>query len=93
MILYLAQLCVKVWLIMSVAGRVIVYGGRGALGSTVVSVFKKNQFWVCNIDMQVYFSPVLNEDNLYELFFKRNHGNLWGYYVKGQGFIKQSHDP
>jgi len=37
---------------MSVAGRVIVYGGRGALGSTVVSVFKKNQFWVCNIDMQ-----------------------------------------
>lgn len=37
---------------MSVAGRVIVYGGRGALGSTVVNVFKKNQFWVCNIDMQ-----------------------------------------
>ena len=39
---------------MSVAGRVIVYGGRGALGSTVVNVFKKNQFWVCNIDMQVH---------------------------------------
>lgn len=36
----------------SVAGRVIVYGGRGALGSTVVTMFKRNQFWVCNIDMK-----------------------------------------
>jgi len=34
------------------SGRVIVYGGRGALGSTVVSAFKKNEFWVCNIDMK-----------------------------------------
>lgn len=33
-------------------GRVIVYGGRGALGSTVVSAFKKNEYWVCNIDMK-----------------------------------------
>ena len=33
-------------------GRVIVYGGRGALGSTVVSTFKKNEYWVCNIDMK-----------------------------------------
>jgi len=33
-------------------GRVIVYGGRGALGSTVVTMFKKNQYWVCNIDMK-----------------------------------------
>jgi len=33
------------------SGRVIIYGGRGALGSTVVSAFKKNEFWVCNIDM------------------------------------------
>ena len=34
------------------SGRVIVYGGRGALGSTVVTMFKKNQYWVCNIDMK-----------------------------------------
>ncbi len=63
---------------MSVAGRVIVYGGRGALGSTVVSVFKKNQFWVCNIDMQVCFSPVLYEE-------------IMG--INGAEFYKVSHDP
>jgi len=34
------------------SGRVIVYGGRGALGSTVVSVFKNSNFWVCNVDMK-----------------------------------------
>jgi len=34
------------------SGRVVVYGGRGALGSTVVSLFKKSQFWVCNVDMK-----------------------------------------
>lgn len=34
-------------------GRVVVYGGRGALGSTVVDVFKKNSFWILNIDMKV----------------------------------------
>lgn len=33
------------------AGRVVVYGGRGALGSTVVSSFKKASYWVLNIDM------------------------------------------
>lgn len=35
-----------------VAGRVVVYGGRGALGSTVVNLFKKSSFWVINIDMK-----------------------------------------
>ena len=34
------------------AGRVIVYGGRGARGSTVVSVFKNSNYWVCNVDMK-----------------------------------------
>jgi len=33
------------------AGRVLVYGGRGALGSTCVNYFKKNSWWVGNIDM------------------------------------------
>jgi len=33
-------------------GRVVVYGGRGALGSTVVSLFKRSEYWVCNIDMK-----------------------------------------
>ncbi|ETN76374.1 oxidoreductase, short chain dehydrogenase/reductase family protein [Necator americanus] len=34
-----------------VAGKVIVYGGRGALGSAVVEHFKKNDFWTLSIDM------------------------------------------
>jgi len=34
------------------AGRVLVYGGRGALGSTVVSTFKNASYWVLNIDMK-----------------------------------------
>lgn len=34
------------------AGRVLVYGGRGALGSTVVSVFKHASYWVLNIDLK-----------------------------------------
>jgi len=36
---------------MSQAGRVIVYGGRGALGSKCVSVLKANNFWVGSIDL------------------------------------------
>merc|ERR1712080_522696 len=37
---------------MSVAGRVIVYGGRGALGSAIVAHFKAKSWWVANIDMK-----------------------------------------
>ncbi|KAG8178730.1 hypothetical protein JTE90_025458 [Oedothorax gibbosus] len=33
------------------AGRVLVYGGRGALGSTIVSYFKAQNWWVGSIDM------------------------------------------
>lgn len=33
------------------AGRVVVYGGKGALGATVVSHFKSNNWWVASIDM------------------------------------------
>ncbi|CAG9817386.1 unnamed protein product [Phaedon cochleariae] len=36
---------------MSQAGRVIIYGGRGALGAKCVSHFKANNFWVGSIDM------------------------------------------
>jgi len=35
------------------AGRVVVYGGKGALGSVVVSFFKSKNFWVGNIDLSV----------------------------------------
>jgi len=31
--------------------KVLVYGGKGALGATCVSVFKKHNFWVCSIDL------------------------------------------
>ncbi|KAJ8968470.1 hypothetical protein NQ314_002288 [Rhamnusium bicolor] len=36
---------------MAQAGRVLVYGGRGALGAKCVSHFKANNFWVGSIDM------------------------------------------
>ncbi|XP_012941403.1 dihydropteridine reductase [Aplysia californica] len=36
-----------------VQGRVLVYGGRGALGSTVVSLLKSKDFWVGSIDLAV----------------------------------------
>jgi len=34
------------------AGRVVVYGGCGALGSTVVNLFKQNSYRVLNVDMK-----------------------------------------
>lgn len=33
------------------AGRIIVYGGRGALGSKCISHFKQNNYWVGSIDL------------------------------------------
>ncbi|XP_035204744.1 dihydropteridine reductase-like, partial [Stegodyphus dumicola] len=33
------------------AGRVLVYGGKGALGSTIVSYFQARNWWVGSIDM------------------------------------------
>lgn len=33
------------------SGRVIVYGGKGALGASIVSHFKSKNFWVASIDM------------------------------------------
>ncbi|KAK6177940.1 hypothetical protein SNE40_012801 [Patella caerulea] len=35
----------------SPAGRVLVYGGKGALGSAIVRFFKSKQFWVGSIDL------------------------------------------
>ncbi|XP_050732485.1 dihydropteridine reductase-like [Eriocheir sinensis] len=49
------------------AGRVIVYGGRGALGSIVVKHFKANNFWVGTIDLvandEADTSVVVNRDD------------------------------
>jgi nucleoside-diphosphate-sugar epimerase len=36
---------------MTQAGRVVVYGGRGALGSKCISTLKANNFWVGSIDL------------------------------------------
>lgn len=33
------------------AGRILVYGGKGALGASVVSHFKSKNWWVASIDM------------------------------------------
>lgn len=35
---------------MAVAGRVLVYGGKGALGSAVVAHFRRNKWWVGSVD-------------------------------------------
>ncbi|XP_077501492.1 uncharacterized protein LOC144112553 isoform X2 [Amblyomma americanum] len=32
------------------AGRVVVYGGKGALGSAIVSFFRQKQWWVASVD-------------------------------------------
>nr|XP_022336092.1 exonuclease 3'-5' domain-containing protein 2-like [Crassostrea virginica] len=36
---------------MSSAGRIFIYGGKGALGSTCVSMFKAKNYWVGSIDL------------------------------------------
>merc|ERR1711962_1656360 len=33
------------------ASRVLVYGGKGALGSVIVSHFKSKGWWVCSMDL------------------------------------------
>eukprot|EP00092_Neocalanus_flemingeri_P023159 GFUD01025112.1.p1 GENE.GFUD01025112.1~~GFUD01025112.1.p1 ORF type:complete len:234 (+),score=98.60 GFUD01025112.1:178-879(+) len=35
------------------SGRVVVYGGRGALGSAIVTKFKESGWWVANVDMKI----------------------------------------
>ncbi|XP_034244289.1 dihydropteridine reductase isoform X1 [Thrips palmi] len=37
---------------MSFSGRVVIYGGKGALGSACVKHFKKINWWVASIDMK-----------------------------------------
>jgi len=34
------------------SGRVVVYGGRGALGTAIVTKFKESGWWVANVDMK-----------------------------------------
>lgn len=36
---------------MAQSGRVVIYGGKGALGATVVSHFKSKNWWVASIDL------------------------------------------
>ena len=43
-----APLCYQ-YIIMS--KKVLIYGGRGALGSTLVSHFKSCGWWVCSVDL------------------------------------------
>ena len=33
------------------SGHILVYGGRGALGRTLVSFFKAKGFWVLSVDL------------------------------------------
>jgi dihydropteridine reductase len=33
------------------SGRVLIYGGRGGLGSVLVSHFKQKGWWVCSVDI------------------------------------------
>ena len=41
---------ITLWQDRMAAGRVLVYGGRGGLGSVVVSTFKANSWWVLSVD-------------------------------------------
>lgn len=41
-------------------GRVLVYGGRGALGAACVSHFKANNWWVASVDLQANESADTN---------------------------------
>ena len=34
------------------SSRVLVYGGRGALGGAIVTKFKESGWWVANVDMK-----------------------------------------
>ena len=43
------KICFSRKLIMS--GRVLIYGGRGGLGSVLVSHFKNQGWWVCSVDV------------------------------------------
>ncbi|XP_008200711.2 dihydropteridine reductase [Tribolium castaneum] len=45
---------------MSQAGRVVVYGGRGALGSKCISALKAKNFWVGSIDLNENSEADLN---------------------------------
>ena len=45
-------------------GRVVVYGGRGALGSAVVTKFKESGWWVANVDKKT--SELADENILVE---------------------------
>ncbi|XP_012543729.1 dihydropteridine reductase isoform X1 [Monomorium pharaonis] len=51
----------------AVLGRIIVYGGKGALGSACVSQFKSQNWWVGSIDMkpneQADANVIVNPDN------------------------------
>lgn len=49
MLIGLASLAVSATKIMS-AGRVVVYGGKGALGAACISHFKASNYWVGSID-------------------------------------------
>lgn len=31
--------------------RVLIYGGKGALGSAILDHFKQNNFWILNVDL------------------------------------------
>lgn len=58
------------------AGRVVIYGGKGALGSVCTSFFKKQNYWVCSIDAAE--SDSANESILVDLNadLQKQHGDI-----------------
>ncbi|XP_014783539.1 dihydropteridine reductase isoform X1 [Octopus bimaculoides] len=55
---------------MAVQGRILVYGGKGALGSTCVSYFKSKNFWVGSVDRidndEAHFNVQVTGSTLHE---------------------------
>jgi len=60
------------------AGRALVYGGRGALGSTIVKSFKDSGWWVASVDMKT--SDLADHNILVE-------GDTWG---EQEQFVKKA---
>ena len=36
---------------LTMSGRALIYGGRGGLGSVLVSHFKQKGWWICSVDI------------------------------------------
>ncbi|VDK48869.1 unnamed protein product [Anisakis simplex] len=60
------------------SGRVIVYGGRGALGSSIIKYFKNKGYWIANIDMYENEEANMNVTVPKDLSWKQQEDHIIG---------------